>query len=574
MRSARALRLRTLLSPIIRLRLTVLSLMSLVLCSPLARPGVAIQTPAEASSVDEGSRAVQAFEREWAEALEAFELEFAGLDPGARPPEHPSLRFADRALELLESEPWPDGEVWVLAQLDRLLWRPQRKRELRAELTLRLLERELTAIPPNQVEPLSPAVARRLELGLLELARATFEVPWSEGNGRANEALKKCEEPGVKGAALWALGQYATEANTSSEEDSWVEGDRFLTQVVEDYGATRAAELAAPVLCDLMSRRYEAEYDRWWTDLEDTEAAPDPELHPALEWWPRFEGLADRGVGVALWWLIRNADAHTETDEQRRELRVTLFQRVVESHANALWLVEAIPEVDTMVDEESVATVLQLGRRLLDLSTHPEVRAAAMFEMAGLASRDETDDERVGLALQLLGQLVAEQPRHQLSRAAAARIYELENLRIGSLAPEVVISEQEGGPLRLSDYRGRVTLVVFWGYGFGGERGLRKTLAPFTDSIPSSRFVVLGVNTDDRGPRLEERLRRDAFRWDHILVGGPSAAWPATWGVRRYPTSFLLDEQGRIVAKHLTGQLLADAIRTTLTSPEDGGVDD
>ncbi len=530
--------------------------------------------------------AAPVFVQEWERALAEFEQASSKLEPGERLPDHPAIRFVDRALALVESGGWRDGEVWILEQLDHLLWPPQRKREIRAELTQQLLGRELAELPkgpaeadsesPDESEPASPSVEllQRLEVGLLELARATFEVPWSDGVGLANEALNTCSAPPVKGAALWALSQYATKAGTTEEEADWIEGDGFLTQVVENFGETRAATLAAPVLCDLMSRRYEAEYKRWWADLEASEAAPDPELHPARQWWPRFEGLSDRGVGVALWWLIRNADVHTGSDEERRELRLRLFDRIVEEHADALWLVDAIPEADTMVDELSRDAVLNLGIRLLDVSSRPEVRAIALYEMAGLASRDEADDEGVELALDFLRQLVKEQPRHQLARAAGARIYELENLRVGSLAPEILISEKEGGPFRLSDYRGRVTLIVFWGYGFGGDRGLLKTLEPYSSSIPGARFAVLGVNTDDRGPDLEERLREDAFGWDHVLVGGPSAHWPATWGVNRFPTTFLLDEEGVILAKHLKGRKLAQAVQAALTPAEEGSSDE
>lgn len=547
----------------------------MVMCLFVPRAG-AQQTP----------EAPPAFVQEWELALADFERASSNLEPGERLPDHPAIRFVDRALALVDSGDWRDGEAWILEQLDHLLWPPQRKREVRAELTQQLLKRELAELPqvsesadsesPNDhalAEP-SAELLRRLEVGLLELAQATFEVPWSDGVSLANEALNNCSAPPVKGAALWVLGQYATKAGTTEEEADWVEGDGFLTQVVENFGETRAATLAAPVLCDLMSRRYEAEYKRWWADLEASEAAPDPELHPARQWWPRFEGLSDRGIGVALWWLIRNADAHTGSDEERRELRLRLFDRIVEEHADALWLVDAIPEADTMVDELSRDAVLNLGIRLLDVSSRPEVRAMALYEMAGLASRDEADDDGVEMALSFLRQLVKEQPRHQLARAAEARIYELENLRIGSVAPEMLISEQEGGPFRLSDYRGRVTLIVFWGYGFGGDRGLLKTLEPYSGSIPAARFTVLGVNTDERGPALEARLRKDAFGWDHVLVGGPSAHWPATWGVNRFPTTFLLDEDGVLLAKHLTGRKLARAVEAALTPVDEGSPDE
>lgn len=508
---------------------------------------------------------VEAFELEWLAAMESYERELETLAVGMRAPEHPAGQFVDRAVELREASLWPRADVWLLRHLDELLWPPQRKREMRAEWVQALLDRELDRLEGRaEEEALEPETVAHVELGLLELARATFEIPAGAGIQLANRALLGCDAAEVKGAALWALAQIQTEAGTSDLEAAWQEGDGYLTQVLEKCPDTPASVLAAPVLCDLMSRRYEAEYERWWSDLDETESAPDPELHPAKRWWPRFEGLSDRGVGPAVWWLIQNADSHTESDEQRRALRLELFDRIVQRHADELWLVDAISEADTMVDELSMGAVLELGARLLERSTQPSVRAVALYEMAGLASRDESDDVRVAYAVELLERLVREQPTHQLARAATARIFELKNLRIGSIAPEVVVPTLDGRELRLTDYRGRVLLVVFWGYGFGGTRSLASLLERFTEVMPEDRFTVLGANTDEISEALRERVREEGLGWDHVYLDGPSATWPATWGVNRYPTTFLLDEEGRILAKHLVGPALEQAIETAL----------
>jgi hypothetical protein len=49
-------------------------------------------------------------------------------------------------------------------------------------------------------------------------------------------------------------------------------------------------------------------------------------------------------------------------------------------------------------------------------------------------------------------------------RDARARIYETLFLAVGKEAPEIEGEDTEGQPLRLSDYRGKVVLLKFWGF--------------------------------------------------------------------------------------------------------------
>jgi hypothetical protein len=50
-----------------------------------------------------------------------------------------------------------------------------------------------------------------------------------------------------------------------------------------------------------------------------------------------------------------------------------------------------------------------------------------------------------------------------LGEVAQSDIYELENLHVGAVAPEIEGTDMEGLPMRLSDYRGKVVFLKFWG---------------------------------------------------------------------------------------------------------------
>lgn len=68
------------------------------------------------------------------------------------------------------------------------------------------------------------------------------------------------------------------------------------------------------------------------------------------------------------------------------------------------------------------------------------------------------------LARKYLGQLIANWPNSKEATRAKGDLYELDNLRVGKEFPEFSTTDQEGKTWKLSDYRGRVVVLDFWGF--------------------------------------------------------------------------------------------------------------
>jgi len=50
-----------------------------------------------------------------------------------------------------------------------------------------------------------------------------------------------------------------------------------------------------------------------------------------------------------------------------------------------------------------------------------------------------------------------------LGQSAAAELFELRNLAIGKTAPEITGEDIDGKPMKLSDFKGKIVLLDFWG---------------------------------------------------------------------------------------------------------------
>jgi hypothetical protein len=115
-------------------------------------------------------------------------------------------------------------------------------------------------------------------------------------------------------------------------------------------------------------------------------------------------------------------------------------------------------------------------REAIDKNPHRTVQGYARFDlalslkrradrMANFPPMDRDPFERE--AEQLLQHVIAKYAdlKHitTLGREAEKELFELQNLAIGKIAPELQGEDLDGKPMMLSDYRGKVVLLDFWG---------------------------------------------------------------------------------------------------------------
>jgi len=126
------------------------------------------------------------------------------------------------------------------------------------------------------------------------------------------------------------------------------------------------------------------------------------------------------------------------------------------------------------------------------------------------------------------------------------------NLTIGRVAPDIVGTDLDGVEFRLSDYRGKVTVLVFTGEWCGPcrtEYPYHRLLLELYEDRP---FALLGVNSDEdlevaRQGKIDNRLPYRSW-WDGHLGKPDNTKGPiaTAWGVTGWPTIYILDAGGVI----------------------------
>ncbi len=134
---------------------------------------------------------------------------------------------------------------------------------------------------------------------------------------------------------------------------------------------------------------------------------------------------------------------------------------------------------------------------------------------------------------------------------------------IGAMAPELAFPDPEGNIRKLSDLRGKVVLVDFWASWCGPCRRESPNVRNVYQKYHDKGFEVFSVSLDRDGNSWKKAIVDDQLVWpNHVSdLKYWSSEAAAIYGVRSIPAMFLLDREGRIVAKDLRGAALENAVR-------------
>ena len=115
----------------------------------------------------------------------------------------------------------------------------------------------------------------------------------------------------------------------------------------------------------------------------------------------------------------------------------------------------------------------------------------------------------------------------------------------GTDAPAVTFQMLDGHAVPMRELRGQVVLVNFWATWRPPCRAEMPGFQKVYESKRGDGFTVVGVSMDEAAPEHVASFLRDHAIAYPVAMATPDVA-AAFGGVNSFPTSFLIDRQGRV----------------------------
>ena len=353
--------------------------------------------------------------------------------------------------------------------------------------------------------------------------------------------------------------------------------NKFLRAITEDFSASEMFTQGAYTLYDFKSDRpasnpdFFRAVDQYLGKVQSTRQIMDNTYKPFVEQLSRlitkrdslvFHDAFDKKSNKQAWCAEVAALVNSQYAKVQKD-KLTFEQRVNESNqeGRAIYtqsqniISGIVQQYQTMFNRESEKNNKKLQDLLLAnkddiavlmfLDNFPREKYAALHNEVVMALHEKYPDH----------QLVKEKYAVETSPATATSI--------GAIAPDLAFPDPDGNIRKLSDLRGKVVLLDFWASWCRPCRGENPHVVAMYQKYHDKGFEVFSVSLDRDKESWKRAIAADGLVWpNHVSdLKYWSSEAARTYGVSSIPSTFLLDQNGRIIAKNLRGEALSNALK-------------
>lgn len=136
---------------------------------------------------------------------------------------------------------------------------------------------------------------------------------------------------------------------------------------------------------------------------------------------------------------------------------------------------------------------------------------------------------------------------------------------VGDKAIDLKFLNPDGKEMALSDLEGHVVLLDFWASWCGPCRRKNPEIVSLYNQYKDEKFIkgtdgfeVYSVSLDQSKDRWEKAIVSDKLSWDYHVsdLKGWRTEAGKPYGIRSIPTTYLIDEEGYILARNPTSAMI------------------
>ena len=207
---------------------------------------------------------------------------------------------------------------------------------------------------------------------------------------------------------------------------------------------------------------YYKPYEDAKTEEESAKVKLDPSKDPAKTFLPKFlqfrkKVVNDMNLGPDVEAQIMNLAGGNKAlikeclnNLSGRFIQSPTLSRHMYMFGQSMYMTQDKPE-----------TIIPYLQKIRTTAKSREVQASAIYSMAEIVGRSASASDKKRA---LYTELSTKYAETRYAKMGQSSLFELDNLQIGMVAPDFEIEDENGTKWKLSDYRGKVVVLDFWGF--------------------------------------------------------------------------------------------------------------
>lgn len=134
--------------------------------------------------------------------------------------------------------------------------------------------------------------------------------------------------------------------------------------------------------------------------------------------------------------------------------------------------------------------------------------------------------------------------------------FEQRVIEVGDSAPAFAVTTDSGKRVTKSNFGGKVLVLNFWATWCPPCIEELPSLNDFAQQLSKDGVVVLGVSIDKNEQKYKQFVQQNRLAFE--TARDPQAGIPADYGTFKWPETYIINADGKVVDKHIGPRLWTD----------------